>query len=249
MENSNIEWTDHTFNGWIGCTKVSPGCANCYAESMMDNRLKKVSWGKGNPRVRTSEANWNRVRAWDKHCELSFQRKKVFCASLSDVFDQEVPEKWRDDLFDLVYKCKNLDWLILTKRPMDAMDYLCGTSGMGMSNLHEGGPWDHVRIGTSAEDQTRWDERVPIVCEFPKNFVSAEPLLGPIHMGYHRPDWLIVGGESGPNSRPMNPEWVRHLKDQCDDRTAFFFKQWGGVNKKENGRTLDGEIYNELPSS
>ncbi len=249
-ENSKIEWTDHTFNGWEGCTKVSSGCLNCYAETRNKrwNRGEPINWGKGAPRRRLSLATWKKPLAWNRAAKELGIRKRVFCASISDVFDTEVPDQWRDDLFELICACKSLDWLILTKRPSYAMDYLCGTSGMGMSNFHEGGPWDHVRIGTSAEDQTRWSERVPIVCEFPKNFVSVEPLLEPIDIGACWPDWIIVGGEGGPGSREMSPDWVRLLRDQCVCADIpFFFKQWGVRNKKAAGRTLDGKLWSEFP--
>ena len=108
----------------------------------------------------------------------------------------------------------------------------------------------NVWVGTSAEDQTRWDERLPLLMKIPARvrFVSAEPLIGSIHMGGLRPDWLTVGGESGPGSRPMEREWVELLCDQCDDRTAFHFKQWGGVDKKASGRLLNGRTWDELPA-
>lgn len=140
-ENSKIEWTDHTWNPWIGCTEVSPGCANCYARELMDTRYKKVKWGKGQPRQRTSEANWKQVERWDRQAEdnrletdrnynehdpcvfpegpvrLWSHRPRVFVASLSDWLDPEVPIEWLADLLDMVRRCKHLDFLMLTKRP------------------------------------------------------------------------------------------------------------------------------------
>ncbi len=232
-ENSNIEWTDHTFNPWIGCTKVSPGCANCYAETL-NNRMKWAEWGKGGKRKRTSVANWRKPHQWN--ASANGLRPRVFCASLADWLDDEVPEEWRLDLLQLIEDTPNLDWLLLTKR----IERLQGWGEMLPRNV-----W----LGTSAEDQLRWDERVPILMSIPAtvHFVSAEPLIGPIHMNEARPEWLIVGGESGPKSRPMEGEWVKHLHDQCDPRTAFFFKQWGGVNKKAAGRELDGRKHDEFP--
>ena len=231
MENSKIEWTDHTFNPWIGCAKVSPGCAHCYAETL-NNRMGWAEWGKGGKRKRTSPANWRKPHQWNASANGS--RPRVFCASLADWLDEEVPDEWRDDLLNLIAETPNLDWLLLTKRIDRAV-------GMELP--------ENVWLGTSSEDQARWDERIPVLMSIPAtiHFVSAEPLIGPIHMGETRPEWLIVGGESGPKARPMEKDWVRHLHDQCDDRTAFFFKQWGGVRKKETGRELDGRIHDSLP--
>jgi protein gp37 len=143
-ENSNIEWTDHTFNPWIGCTKVSPGCANCYAEMLMDTRYGRVKWGKGQPRVRTSEANWKLPLKWDREAAIAQlewralvkhfsdgpadavargfprpSRPRVFCASLADWLDEEVTVEWLADLLDLIHRTPNLDWLLLTKRPQN----------------------------------------------------------------------------------------------------------------------------------
>jgi len=263
MENSKIEWTHHTFNPWIGCTKVSPGCLHCYAETLMDTRYGRVKWGKGQPRSRTAAENWRKPQQWNnaqgRHQEFMnglAERPRVFCASLADWLDEEVPIEWLSDLLYLVIKCQNLDWLLLTKRPQlwrTRLQEVANHSDIGaMIAQHwlDGNPPPNVWIGTSAEDQTRWDERMPLLMDIPARvrFVSAEPLIGRIHMGELRPDWLIVGGESGPGSRPMEREWVELLCDQCDDRTAFHFKQWGGVDKKATGRLLNGRTWDELPS-
>lgn len=304
-ENSKIEWTDHTFNPWIGCTKVSPGCAHCYAEQLMETRLGRAKWG-AYPRQRTSPTTWSKVRSWNRSarflcaceteqdnlicpsCHLFTRRPRVFCASLADVFDPAVPDAWRDDLFELVAECRNLDWQILTKRPEIMRNYLLGTSGAGATNLEEGGCFDHVWLGVSVENQPCADERLPILLSMPARvrFASCEPLLEEIDIsGYMTgilPDgplnWVICGGESGPNARPMHPDWARSLRDQCDDSPVpFFFKQWGewgsgfdlveetrGVNglkffpeiertfarvgKRAAGRVLDGRIHNEFPT-
>ena len=256
MENSKIEWTHHTFNPWIGCTKVSPGCLHCYAETLMDTRYGRVKWGKGQPRSRTAADNWRKPKQWNKAAEGAAERPRVFCASLADWLDEEAPIEWLVDLLELIRTTPNLDWLLLTKRPENffarvreaapgpSPEYL----GWRMDWLN-GTPPPNVWIGTSAEDQTRWDERMPLLMGIPARvrFVSAEPLVGRIHMGELRPDWLIVGGESGPGSRPMEREWVELLSEQCDDRTAFHFKQWGGVDKKATGRLLNGRTWDELP--
>jgi protein gp37 len=120
-ENSKIEWCDHTFNPWIGCQKVSPGCDHCYAEAMMDLRYKKVQWGPHGERQRTSEQNWRLPTQWNAQARTfrkeNGHRPRIFCASLADVFDNQIDTSWRDDLFALIRKCNRLDWLVLTKRP------------------------------------------------------------------------------------------------------------------------------------
>lgn len=276
MENSKIEWTHHTFNPWIGCTKVSPGCLHCYAETLMDTRYGRVKWGKGQPRSRTAAANWRKPKQWNKAAEGAAERPRVFCASLADWLDDEVPIEWLADLLNLIRHTPNLDWLLLTKRPenwktrmeavLESMKPQPSPTPRAVSDeesdaLNWVAAWmrndgvdpipENVWIGTSAEDQTRWDERMPLLMDIPARvrFVSAEPLVGRIRMGGLRPDWLIVGGESGPGSRPMEREWVETLCDQCDERTAFHFKQWGGVDKKATGRVLNGLTWDELPSS
>lgn len=258
MENSKIEWTHHTFNPWIGCTKVSPGCLNCYAETLMDTRYGRVKWGKGQPRSRTAADNWRKPKQWNKAAQDAAERPRVFCASLADWLDDEVPIEWLVDLLNLIDLTPNLDWLLLTKRPENwqrrITDALAKAPEGSLRIAYEwagcNNPPKNVWIGTSTEDQTRLDERMPLLMGIPARirFVSAEPLVGRIHMGELRPDWLIVGGESGPGARPMEREWVEILCDQCADRTAFHFKQWGGVDKKANGRLLHGRTWDELPS-
>ncbi len=261
MKDSKIEWTHHTFNPWIGCTKVSPGCAHCYAEALMDTRYGRARWGKGKPRVRTSDAYWRQPTTWNNHASSNWQRDRVFCASLADVFDNEAPIDWLDDLFLLIAKTPYLDWLLLTKRPENIMPRLKQIS----ANRYGRSPtWDlwrdweetygfpNVWLGVSAEDQQRYDERVGELMTISARirFVSAEPLLGPIRMGPPSPHWLIVGGESGKGARDMEADWVRDLRDESKmHNVAFFFKQWGGVNKNATGRMLDGRVYNEIPAS
>ncbi len=249
-KNTNIEWCDHSWNPWVGCTKVSPGCTNCYAESLMDTRFQRVTWGRGNPRQRTSEANWRQPLLWDRAAKEAGERRRVFCASLADVFDPEVPDQWRRDVFSLIEQTSNLDWLLLTKRP-----------GLGIEQL---GIWQRqnavaarsIWFGISAEDQTRFDERVEYLTDIRLaeniTFVSAEPLLGYMSVALYRDyiDWVIVGGESGPGARPMKKYWVRSLLRQCVyHEIQFFFKQWGGVNKKAEGNILDGRQWLEVPNN
>ena len=256
MENSKIEWTNHTFNPWIGCTKVSPGCLNCYAETLMDTRHGRVKWGKGQPRSRTGADNWRKPKAWNKVAEGAAERPRVFCASLADWLDDEVPIEWLADLLNLIEETPNLDWLLLSKRPenwysrVSQVDSEFAEAWTDCIDMPERGGIPHnVWIGTSAEDQPRWDERIPQLSQIPAvtHFVSAEPLLGPIVMTEYRPDWLIVGGESGQGARLMQPNWVEDLLAQCDDKTAFHFKQWGGVNKKAAGRLLHDRTWDDFP--
>lgn len=236
-ENSKIEWTDHTFNPWMGCTKVSDGCKNCYAEEMMDRRYGKVQWGPQGQRVRTSAANWQKPLAWNRKAAAEGRRYRVFCASLADVFEnREGLASWRNDLFHLIEKTPNLDWQLLTKRPENVMEMV------GHDWYGEFPP--NVWIGTSVENQAMADKRIPALLEIPAKvrFLSMEPLLGEVNLedlayeaagpawaGYNRLiDWIIVGGESGKNARPMHLDWVRAIRDQCVGAgVPFFFKQWG----------------------
>jgi len=276
-EGTAIEWATHTFNPWIGCTKVSPACANCYAETYA-HRYGRAEWGKGNPRSLTSEANWRKPLAWNRKAERTGIRPRVFCASLGDVFDEEVPDEWRDRLFDdLIDQTPHLDWLLLTKRPEQMRRYLNGRRA----------PRPNVWAGVTVEDQQRADERIPILLDTPaaKRFLSCEPLLGPIDFakvpGFNRLGlslhgwWVIAGGESGAHARPSNPDWFRSLRNQCVNAgVPFLFKQWGEwapydprratvkdihffgnsktyayrVGKKRAGRFLDGVLHDGVPS-
>lgn len=235
-ENSKIEWCDATVNFWWGCTKVSPGCANCYADTL-SHRFGKDIWGAGKAREDHRKGATKLAFKLNRKAKSEGRRLRVFSASMSDWLDPEVPQAWRDELLKVIAATPNLDWLLLTKRIERAV-------GMDLPT--------NVWLGTSAEDQARWDERIPILMSIPAtvHFVSAEPLLGQINMGEARPEWLIVGGESGPGARPMSERWVRSLEKQSRQHgsaTAFFFKQWGGVNKSVTGRLLDGVEWNEFP--
>lgn len=251
---TNIEWANSTFNPWIGCSKVSPGCAHCYAETLMDKRFGKARWGKGERRILTSIHNWYQPLVWDMNARKRGTRPRVFCASVADVFDPEIPYQWRYDLFELIEATSNLDWLILTKRP-EKIGRMIAEIATPMCEA-----WDRQRIapanvwlGTSVEDQTRADIRIPALLKVPAaiHFLSVEPLLGPVHLGdLSGLDWVIVGGESGPRARPMRTEWVFPIRDQCVSAgVAFFFKQWGGRTPKCAGRTLDGHIWDQIPCS
>lgn len=234
-ENSRIEWTDHTFNPWVGCEKVSPGCDHCYAES----------WAKraGNPglwqgeRRRTTASNWRQPIKWNAAAKASGTRARVFCASLADVFDNAVSDEWRKDLFNLILCTPHLDWLLLTKRIGNAQRML---------PLFWDGIYDNVWIGATIVNQEEADRDVPKLLATPARvrFLSCEPLMGPIDLRLEwlspfketdpmlrrvpRVDWVIVGGESGHHARPVHAQWVRLIRDQCVAAgVPFFWKQWG----------------------
>lgn len=252
-ENTKIEWCDHTWNPWTGCQKISPACDNCYAEGWA-KRSGLVKWGPGEDRRITSESYWKQPMKWNRIAERDGVRRKVFCASLADVFDNAVIGQWRADLFALITVTPHLDWLLLTKRPQNITKMLPTAWADG---------WPNVWLGTTVENQAEADRRIPHLLKVPaaKRFLSCEPLLGPVvltnlrgedHQGtcyrnvlngvtWHpgcgsdssttwrgapRIDWVIAGGESGPNARSMHIEWARSLRDQCAaSGVPFFFKQ------------------------
>lgn len=253
-ENTSIEWTatilpdgtsvpGHTFNPWWGCIEVSPGCQNCYAETWA-NRYGHDIWGpaKTTNRRLFGEKHWAEPLKWDKAAAKAGVRRRVFCASMADVFEDhpQVVEA-RQRLFEIIDRTVNLDWLILTKRP-ENVERL---SPVGW--WEEPGKWQNIWLGTSVEDQKRADERIPHLLKIPAvvRFLSVEPLLGPVDLWegrYKLPgvgrgsafnwgkgvDWVIVGGESGPDARPMHYDWVTRLRDDTIAAgAAFFFKQWG----------------------
>ena len=227
-ENSKIEWTDHTFNPWIGCTKVSPACDGCYAEAMMDHRYGRVRWGAGEDRQRTGTANWRKPLAWNKEAANGNEPTFVFCASLADVFDNEVEPTWRHDLFDLIERTPNLTWLLLTKRIGNVLS---------MTDPEKGNRTlpKNAAIGATIANQLEYDRdrmklwevkerRLPVF-----TFGSFEPLLGPIIVDKYAPDWIIVGGETtqgAHRARSSDVEWFRSLRDQCRRlNRRFFMKQ------------------------
>lgn len=243
MENSIIAWTDNTFNPAMGCTKVSPGCAHCYAETLTKNRMGLKLWGPQAARQVTTSANWAKPRRWNREAAASGVRLKTFCASLCDVFeDHPTIDGMRPRLWSLIRETPNLDWQLLTKRPERIA-----------SNLPDDwGPdgWPHVWLGTSVESEEyahRIDELrvIPAVVRF----VSYEPALGPLaDANLSGIDWLICGGESGPGFRPMDVQWVRDVRDRCAEfGAAFFFKQSAAI-RTEMGTTLDGEIVRNYPT-
>lgn len=186
-ENSKIEWTDHTFNPWTGCTKVSPACDHCYAESWSKRAGAKVGkWGSGAVRVRTTPANWAQPLKWHAQAEREGRRFRVFCSSLADVFDNEVPAEWRHDLFELIAKTPNLDWLLLTKRIGNARAMLAEVVdelSHGINTWDEL-PWPGVWIGATVCNQAEADRDIPKLLGVPAavRFLSVEPMLGPVNL-------------------------------------------------------------------
>lgn len=195
---TKIEWCDFTFNPWLGCTNVSPGCDHCYAEALMDKRYHKVQWGAGQPRVRTSEANWRMPIKWDKAAAAAGRRDRVFCASLADVFDNEVPDEWRRDLMRLIASTQNLDWLLLTKRIGNAGKMLADTAAtFGMT---WGEHWRNVWLGATVVNQEEADRDIPKLLAVPaaKRFLSMEPLLGPVDVRRYLGPQCDRGSVPGP---------------------------------------------------
>lgn len=253
-EHTAISWCDSTFNPWIGCTKVSPACDHCYAERLMDHRMHRVRWGAGQARAHTGESTWQTPRYWNSRhdaFERTYgRRRRVFCASLADVFDNEVPPAWRAELFELIYATPNLDWLLLTKRIGNAASMLVGPGMPGRMP-------SHARLGITICNQPEADRDIrKLLALRGPNFLSIEPMLGPVDVFSRctgellhtsgddcnpgHIDWVICGGESGPQARPMNPDWPRSLRDQCSAAgVPFHFKQWGEWAPRPVGRVHD----------
>ena len=240
-QNSSIEWTEATWNPTTGCTKVSPGCANCYAERMA-NRLKAMK----QPRYATGF----KLALQEDIVELPLRWKKprvIFVNSMSDLFHKDVPIGFIKRCFEVMAEASQHKFQVLSKRPERVAEVA------GELNWPE-----NVWMGTSVEN-AKYVERIRVLQKIPAavRFLSVEPLLGPVsRMPLKDIHWVIVGGESGPKSRPMKIEWVRKVRDQCVSKgVPFFFKQWGaygadGVrrSKKANGRELDGEEWSEMPN-
>lgn len=276
-KDSKIEWTHHTFNPWWGCERVSPACKNCYAEAWA-HRLGMDLWSKGAPRRMLSDAYWRQPLGWNRKAAEEGRRDRVFCASMADVFeDRRDLDAPRERIWALIAETPNLDWLLLTKRP-HRVRHLAPW----------GNAWPHnVWLGTTVENQRWAEKRLPQLLANPAavHFLSCEPLLGPVDLAKWMPTagrqasigWVIAGGESGHRARPMNPDWARSLRDQCQSHDVpFHFKQWGNwvlvegktearmlrtlmgadgmpvkminMGKKASGRRLDGREWNGVPS-
>ena len=262
-KNTPIEWADHTFNPWEGCQKVGPGCDHCYAETR-NARFgggTAVNWGPGAPRRRTSAANWRKPLAWNAaHADFYAthgHRQRVFCASLADVFDNAVDPQWRFDLMRLIEQTPNLDWLLLTKRIGNAaamLDEAVLAINHGRWNWRDNA-FPNVWLGATIVNQEEADRDIPKLLDVPaaRRFLSMEPLLGPVDFakvpGFNRIGqylgnwWVIVGGESGAGARPMHPDWVRGIRDQCRNAgVPFLFKQHGEWLAAKQERSVLGNL-------
>ncbi|UNK39335.1 phage Gp37/Gp68 family protein [Shinella sp. H4-D48] len=229
-ENSAISWTRHTWNPWMGCTKVSPACDGCYAEALMDKRYGKVQWG-NHPRIRTGKHTWNDPFRWQRQAEKDGDRPFVFCASLADIFDNQVDPQWRAGAFDVMRQTPNLVYLLLTKRPQNIVKMADAAGGLPAN----------AALGATCEDQPRADKNLPAL-QVAKielrplfTFGSFEPLISGIIVPKGlMPDWVITGGETdqgGHKSRPTHPDWFRSLRDQAADAGAAY-------HHKQNGEWL-----------
>lgn len=234
MAETTIEWTDRVWNPVTGCTKISPGCKHCYAE-----RMAKRLEGMGQPNYR----NGFKLTLQPKMLDIPLgwrTPQRIFVNSMSDLFHADVPIEYIQRVFDVMRRANWHQYQILTKRS---------------ERLREVSPFlkwpEHVWMGVSVES-ANYVHRIDNLRHTGAavKFLSLEPLLGPLpKLNLRGIDWVIVGGESGPGARPMDPQWVTDLRDQClRADVPFFFKQWGGVQKKRTGRKLDGRTWNEMPS-
>ncbi|MBR1164944.1 DUF5131 family protein [Bradyrhizobium elkanii] len=242
--NSSIEWTEATWNPVGGCTILSPGCTNCYAMRLA-RRLEAMGQKKyaGTTRMTGGRAKWNGKIVLDESAlgiPLKWKSSKIiFVNSMSDLFHERVPLEFIAKVFGIMNQARHHTFQVLTKRA----DRLAEVANKFS--------WpNNVWMGVSVESQ-EYVGRIDALRSTPAyvKFLSLEPLLGPLNnLNLNRIDWAIAGGESGPAARPMSPDWVRSIRDQCVEAgVAFHFKQWGGVQKKEFGRVLDGRTWDELP--
>lgn len=235
MAKSNIEWTEATWNPVTGCTKISPGCANCYAERLA---FRLQAMGQRN------YANAFQLTVQPHMLELPLKWRTpqvIFVNSMSDLFHKDVPEHYLQSVFDVMRRANWHRFQVLTKRS-DNLKRLSSTL-----------PWDsHIWMGVSVESK-EYSFRIDDLRETGAStkFLSLEPLLGPLdNLNLEGIDWVIVGGESGPGARPMRKEWVLEIRDRCvRAKIPFFFKQWGGTNKKKTGRILENRIWDQMPVS
>lgn len=274
-ESTGIEWAHHTFNPWWGCTRVSPGCDHCYAETWA--KRSGVGWGDGAARRLFGPEHWRAPLKWDRAAAAAGERRRVFCASMGDVNDPAPElEPERVKLWALIRETRNLDWLLLTKRPELARRFLPWAQPARSSP-----PWPNVWLGVTAEDQTRADLRLPLLRMLPavRRFVSYEPALelvdfarhlhcescgytprdrdqeGDHHLCHGIPgwlDWIIAGGESGHGARPAELGWYRAVRDQCAAAgVSFFLKQHvlEGGRKKISLPVLDGRQHVDVPAA
>lgn len=235
MGASAIEWTEMTWNPVTGCSKISSGCKNCYAE-IMAHRLQAMGSKKYSNgfQVKIHPEELDTPRRWRKP-------RVIFVNSMSDLFHRDMPEAFIKRVFETMSQCPRHRFQVLTKR-----------AGR-LRRISPRLPWtDNIWMGVSIEDQSQRSRLEELKnCDAHLKFLSLEPLLGPLpDLALAGIDWVIVGGESGPRARPMADEWVRDLRDQClAAGVPFFFKQWGGKNKKKAGRLLDGRTHDAMPTT
>ena len=227
---TKIEWCDYTWNPWRGCTKIAEGCQHCYAEQLAKrNPAVLGQWGPNGKRAIASESYWKVPFRWNDEALMNGTRPRVFCGSLMDFFEFRPDlDEHRVRALRTIYECLHLEWLVLTKRPHRALRLFRGPSGAHLSYFANN--FDHMMLIFSASNQEDLDDGLPWLKEILpfRRGLSLEPLLGPMAVNLQGIDWVIVGGESGPNARSCHPEWVRSIRDQCQaDRVPFFFKQWG----------------------
>lgn len=252
-QSSTIEWTEATWNPVVGCRKVSAGCANCYAERMA-KRLAAMAEADEllgrNPGKKSAYLHViNRLGRWNGDVFLDYSSveaplswvspRVIFVNSMSDLFHEDVPDGFIHSVFDVMNRCAQHTFQLLTKRP-ERVAALSPQLAWA-PNIWMGTSVENAAVTQRIHDIKRTRAAV--------KFLSVEPLIGPIpRLPLVGIDWVIVGGESGPGARPMKAEWVREIRNRCIARgVPFFFKQWGGVVKKKNGRTLDGRTWDEMP--
>lgn len=245
-EQTGISWTNHTFNGWHGCTRVSPGCENCYAETFSKRPIHKQPdgsfgaldiWGPGKPRKVFGDAHWNEPLKWDAKAAKDGVIRKMFCFSMADIFDVDAPEGQLERFWELCRRTPHLIKQLLTKRAEGYAERL--PEDLMVDPL--------IWKGITAEDQEWYGKRAPLVARLPGVWwVSYEPALGPIRsFGFDpAPDWLVFGGESGNGFRPVGKEWAKEVKELCARRgTKFFMKQWSARTPAE-GKLLIPDFLN-----
>jgi len=266
MSKSKIEWTDAVWNPVTGCSKVSSGCANCYAERMSKRLAGRCGYPKDDPfRVTLHQEKLNQPLFWKKP-------KRIFVNSMSDLFHDDVPFEFIWSVWARMVTNRQHTYMILTKRPKRMKEFFDWNASL---EFKVETTWPNIWLGVSVENQATADERIPLLLQVPATvrFVSCEPLLGPVNLerieprgkaafihslsgivsvpftvldNYPKIDWVIVGGESGPGSRPVHPDWVRSLRDQCQAAgTKLFFKQWGEWEPIEEVKcgVLDDNIH------
>jgi protein gp37 len=250
-QKTGIQWTDATWNPVTGCTRVSAGCDNCYAATLAQRLLSGIYLAR-EPEVQNdiSRRDPFAVRLWPERLRdpLGWRTPQhVFVNSMSDLFHKDVPQPFIRSIFQVMLAAPAHRYQILTKRPSRARRFV----EANLDLFDDGVVPEHIWLGTSVENQDAV-HRVGQLLQVPAivRFVSCEPLIGPVTFSPEGLDWVIVGGESGITRRPMDPEWARSIRDQCQaEAVPFFFKQWGGRTPKAGGRELDGMEWNQMPES